>query len=158
MLNVNGSTTNHANRARIIITALVGEQLEYAIRFSFNATNNEVEYEALVNNLKITHKLRARCIRVESHSKLIVDQVIGEYEVREDWMAEYLWVVRILASTFKVFIIDHVAQGHNYRANWLARLASALKDDEDVMIENLLALSILTTEPISVGVIKEGTS
>jgi len=67
--------------------------VEYAIRFGFKATNNEAEYEALVNGLKITHKLGARSISVKSDSKLIVDHVLGEYKAREDRMAEYLWII-----------------------------------------------------------------
>lgn len=72
-MNVNGLAIGHASRAGIIITALGGEELEYAIRFRFKVTNNEAEYEALVNGLKIAHKLEAKRIRVKSDSKLIVD-------------------------------------------------------------------------------------
>lgn len=134
MLNVDGSTTNQASRARITITAPGGEELEYTIRFGFKATNNEAEYDVLVNGFKIAHSLRARHIRVRSDFKLIVDPALGEYKVRDDRMAEYLRILQVLVSTFGVFIIEHVAQGHNDRANRLARLASALEDDEDVII------------------------
>lgn len=107
-LNVDGSARGHASGAGIIITGPGGEELEYAIRFGFKATNNEARYKALVNGLKITHKIWARRIRVKSDSKLIVDQVLGEYEAREDRMAEYLRVFKALAITFDVFIIEHV--------------------------------------------------
>lgn len=93
LLNVDGSLTDNASRAGIIVISLVGKELEYDIRFRFKATNNEAEYEALVNELKIAHKLRARGVKVWSDSKLIVDQVLREYEVREERMAEYLWVM-----------------------------------------------------------------
>lgn len=85
-LNVDGSATGHASKVGIIITTLGGEELEYNITFRFKATNNVVEYEARVNRIKIAHKLEARKIRVRSDSKLIVDQLLGEYEAREDRM------------------------------------------------------------------------
>lgn len=59
--------------------------MKYAIRFRFRVTNNEARYEVLVNGLKIAHKLWAKCIRVRSDSKLIMDQVLGEYEARGCW-------------------------------------------------------------------------
>lgn len=85
-LNVNGSTTGNASGARIIITSPGEEELEYSVKFGFKATNNEAEYKALVNRLKIAHKLGAKKIRVRTNSKLIVDQVLKEYEARKrEW-------------------------------------------------------------------------
>lgn len=92
-LHVDGSATNHASGDKIIIIAPRGEEMEYAIRFGFKVTNNEAKYEALVNRFKIAHKLGAKSIRVRSDSKLILNQVLGKYEVREDRMVEYLWIV-----------------------------------------------------------------
>lgn len=86
-LNVDGLATSHARGAGIIIIASGGEELEYAIKFKFKATNNEAEYA--VNGLKIAHKLGAKKVRVRSNSKLIGNQVLGEYEAREERMVEY---------------------------------------------------------------------
>lgn len=119
-MNVNGSATGHASGDEIIITSPRGEELEYAIRFGFKATNNEVAYGALVNGLKIAHKLGASKIRVRSYSKLIVDQVLGEYKAREERMAEHLQVVQVLTTMFDVFSIEHVPREQNDRANSLA--------------------------------------
>lgn len=90
------------------MTSPRGEELEYAIVFGIKATNNEAEYEALVNRIKRAHKLEAREVRVRSDSKLIVDQVLREYEVREERMEKYLWATQAWTTMFDMFVIEHV--------------------------------------------------
>lgn len=53
LLNVDGSSADKASGAKIILISPEGKEVEYAIKFGFKATNNEAEYEALVNGLKI---------------------------------------------------------------------------------------------------------
>lgn len=74
----------------------------------------------MVKGLKISHKLGAKKIRVRSDFKLIVDQVLREYEVREERITEYLQVVQALTTTFDVFIIEHMPWEQNDQANRLA--------------------------------------
>lgn len=71
-------------------------------------------------------------------------------------MTEYLRIVQALTNMFDVFIIEHIPRGHNDRADQLARLTSALGDDEDVMIEYLPMMSIVTAKSISIGITEEG--
>lgn len=40
-------------------------KLEYAIRFGFKVTNNEVEYEAMITGLCLAHTLGARRVKVQ---------------------------------------------------------------------------------------------
>jgi ribonuclease HI len=49
-------TLNGATGGMVLITPK-GDRLLYVIRLHFHATNNVVEYEALVNNLRITAEL-----------------------------------------------------------------------------------------------------
>ena len=43
-------------------------QLEYALRFKFKASNNEVEYEALITRLKLAMEVGARRLKVFNNS------------------------------------------------------------------------------------------
>ena len=45
--------------ARVVLISLDGSRLCYAIRLYFSASNKAVEYEALINGLRITIKLSA---------------------------------------------------------------------------------------------------
>ncbi|KAL0411302.1 UNVERIFIED_CONTAM: hypothetical protein Slati_3719900 [Sesamum latifolium] len=52
LLHVDGSSTIQASDAGVVITSPQGEDLEFAVKFGFKASNNEAEYEALVIELK----------------------------------------------------------------------------------------------------------
>lgn len=57
------------------MVTLEGNELEYTIKFGFKATNNEVEYEAMLTRLRLVHALGAKRVRVNNDSQLVVGQV-----------------------------------------------------------------------------------
>nr|GEU83611.1 reverse transcriptase domain-containing protein [Tanacetum cinerariifolium] len=57
ILFMNGSSCMDGSEAGLIITNPKGMELTYALRFMFNATNNEVEYEALIAGLRIAKQM-----------------------------------------------------------------------------------------------------
>ncbi|KAL0368380.1 UNVERIFIED_CONTAM: hypothetical protein Scaly_1056900 [Sesamum calycinum] len=56
LLHVDGSTTTQGSWGRIVINSLQGENMEFAIRFEFKASNNVVEYEALVLGMRMAQE------------------------------------------------------------------------------------------------------
>ncbi|KAL0345300.1 UNVERIFIED_CONTAM: hypothetical protein Sradi_4361300, partial [Sesamum radiatum] len=48
LLYVDGSSTIQGSGVSIVITSPQGEDLEFAVKFGFKASNNETEYEALM--------------------------------------------------------------------------------------------------------------
>jgi ribonuclease HI len=52
-----GSFTLNRTRGGMVLISPKGDRLLYVIRLHFHATNNVVEYEALVNSLRITAEL-----------------------------------------------------------------------------------------------------
>ncbi|KAL0413037.1 UNVERIFIED_CONTAM: hypothetical protein Sradi_1505400 [Sesamum radiatum] len=86
LLHVDGSSTTQGSSAGIVITSPQGEDLEFAIKFSFKASNNEAEYEALVIGMRMAHEVGARHLLAYSDSQLIVKQVEGIYEAKEESM------------------------------------------------------------------------
>ncbi|KAL0412173.1 UNVERIFIED_CONTAM: hypothetical protein Slati_3807000 [Sesamum latifolium] len=48
LLHVDGSSTLAGSGAAVVLTSSDGDELEYALRFDFKASNNETEYEALI--------------------------------------------------------------------------------------------------------------
>jgi len=51
------------------------------------ATNNEVEYEAIIAGLRMASKLGVTKLEVCSDSLLVVSQVKGEYTAKDERMA-----------------------------------------------------------------------
>ena len=54
-----GSVMAPGSRAGVVLISPNGSRLHYAIHLHFSASNNAVEYEALINGLRITIKLGA---------------------------------------------------------------------------------------------------
>ncbi|KAK3035638.1 hypothetical protein RJ639_033166 [Escallonia herrerae] len=89
-LYVDGSLAIGSNGAGIILTSLEGFVVEYALRFGFQASNNEAEYEALLMGLRLAHALKVDSLSVHNDSQLVVNHVLGDYEARDERMAQYL--------------------------------------------------------------------
>ena len=63
--------------------------------------------------------------KVFSDSKLVVGQVGGELEARDERMQGYLNQVRFLQSKFESFSLQHIPRSGNTYADSLATLASS---------------------------------
>ena len=64
--------------------------IEKSLRLDFSATNNEVEYEALLVGMTIVQKKGGKAVEIFSDSRLVAGQVQGELEARDVRMQEYL--------------------------------------------------------------------
>ena len=74
--------------------------MKYAVSLQFSTTNNEVEYEALIIRLKLAKMLMTRRIVIQANSQLIIEQMKGVYEAREDRIKKYLNLVQKLLPSF----------------------------------------------------------
>uniref|UniRef100_A0A2N9GBC9 Integrase catalytic domain-containing protein n=1 Tax=Fagus sylvatica TaxID=28930 RepID=A0A2N9GBC9_FAGSY len=100
-----------------------GRKADTVLRF--RATNNEAEYEALLAGLKLSKSMGIKALTVKSDSQLIVGQVKGEYEAKEDRMKKYLTVVKDLLTHFEKVELLQIPREDNVAADHLARLASS---------------------------------
>ena len=78
--------------AGIRIVLITPEKLimEKSLRLGFLATNNEAEYETLLLGLAMVKLLGGEMIELYSDSKLIVGQVNGDFEARDERIQGYL--------------------------------------------------------------------
>ena len=60
--------------------------IEKSLRLGFLATNNEVEYETLLEGMSMVHRMRGKTVKMFSDSRLVVGQVKVELEVRDERM------------------------------------------------------------------------
>ena len=85
-VNIDGSSTKEMSGARVILVSPEKDKFEYALQLRFRATNNEAESEALLAGLKLSKSMGVKNLIVKSDSQLIIIQVKGEYETKEDRM------------------------------------------------------------------------
>jgi len=84
MLYVDGSATSRGCGVELIIVSSEGQVREHALKFLFKASNNEAEYEALLVDMDLYYVLGDEHLCAFSDSQLIVIQVKGEYEARDE--------------------------------------------------------------------------
>ena len=69
--------------------------------------------------------LRVKNIKICRDSRLIVSQVNGDYEAKEETMKEYLRIVRALITQFDECHIEHIPREENMKADSLSQYASS---------------------------------
>ncbi|KAL0302307.1 UNVERIFIED_CONTAM: hypothetical protein Scaly_2566600 [Sesamum calycinum] len=77
LLHIDRSSTTQGSGAGVVITSPQGGDMEFAIKFNFKASNNEVEYEALVLGMRMAQNAGALHLLAYSDLQLIVKQVSG---------------------------------------------------------------------------------
>jgi ribonuclease HI len=116
-------------RVDVILTSPSGIKLRYAPRLQFNSetdkcTNNIVEYEAILLELR---KLRdigiQRCI-LRTDSKVVAGQIEKECITREPTLKKYLLLVIRIENFFKGFTIEYINKNKNVEADELAKPAA----------------------------------
>ena len=80
----------------VVITTLDGEILKYGVQLKFPATNNEAKYEGILTGLRLRKVLGVKNLLVQNDSKLMIGQIKGEYEAKEERMQKYLRVMKHL--------------------------------------------------------------
>ncbi|KAI5327731.1 hypothetical protein L3X38_027127 [Prunus dulcis] len=124
---VDGSSNAQGCGAGLVLVSPDKVALEYALRFNFQASNNEAEYEALLAGLRLAKDMDARQIQIFSDSQLVVHQVNQDFTAKDASMTAYLQHARHLLATFHAHTIRQVPRSENSHADALARLASALE-------------------------------
>ena len=99
--------------------------VEKSLRLGFSATNNEAEYKTLLEGMSIVQRMGGKSAIMFSDSKLVVDQVKGKLEARDERMQGYLTRIRHLQRKFESFDLQHIPRGGNSHANSLATLATS---------------------------------
>jgi len=112
-----------AGAGLLLISPLV-VHMRYAIRIHFAASNNVVEYEALVNRLRIAIELGVRRIDVRGDSQLVIDQVMKASSCHDPKMKAYCKEVRRLDDKFHGLELVHIARRYNKAADELAKIPS----------------------------------
>ena len=99
--------------------------IEKSLRLYFSATNNEAEYEALLEGMAMVQRMGGKSIKLFSDSRLVVGQVRGEFEAKDERMQGYLSQVKCMQSKFDSFDLLHVPRSGNAHADSLAMLATS---------------------------------
>ncbi|KAK2416131.1 maturase K [Trifolium repens] len=91
---VDGASSSTGAGAGIILENGKGIIIEVSLTLSFPTSNNQAEYEAFLAGLRLAEDIGARNIKICTDSQLVVSQVLGEYQAKNDDLFEYLTLVK----------------------------------------------------------------
>ena len=106
-----------------MLHSLEGDEIECMVCLDFPMTNNEAEYEALVEGLDLAKVARATSVVVYCDSQVVMSQVNGDYECRGERMKKYLEQVRKQVAKFQAKFVQ-IPREENEQADRLAKTAS----------------------------------
>nr|GEW35173.1 reverse transcriptase domain-containing protein [Tanacetum cinerariifolium] len=89
ILFTDGSSCIDSFGVGIIITNPEGIKLTYSLRFGFDATNNEAEYEALIAGLWIAIQMGVKNLQENVDSRLVANKLNETYIAKEPSMIKY---------------------------------------------------------------------
>ena len=149
---VDGAANQRGSGVGIVLISPDGAAIEKSLRLGFSATNNEAEYEALLQGMTMVQRLGGRVVEAFLDSRLVVGQVMGELEARDARMQEYLGQVKRLQTSFDSFNLTHIARSANTHADSLATLAtsSAHNLPRTILVEDLVQASPIGRIPTQV--------
>ncbi|PKA45954.1 hypothetical protein AXF42_Ash019715 [Apostasia shenzhenica] len=83
--------------------------------------NNQAEYESLIAGLKFAKGLGARRLDVYSDSKLMVNQLTGSYQTKDEVLKRYFQLAKTLLQHFAQTSLFHIPREMNSLADELAK-------------------------------------
>ena len=93
--------------------------------------NNIVEYEALINGMKIAAKWQVDQLNVFGDSQLIINQVNDIYQTKDEKLLPYKRMVDDMKQYFSHITFQQVPRADNKAADAMATLASLLQMPEN---------------------------
>ena len=70
----------------LVLISLEKLTIEKSLRLRLSATNDEAEYEALLEGVRMVQRIGGKAIKVFSDSRLVIGQVGEELEARDERM------------------------------------------------------------------------
>ncbi|XP_028068078.1 uncharacterized protein LOC114270707 [Camellia sinensis] len=100
LLYIDGSSNNQGSGTGVVLMSPEGFIGEQALKLGWKASNNETEYEALLAGLRSVEHFSAKQLLVFSDSQLVVNQLTGIYETRDERIAMYANNAKDLLKSF----------------------------------------------------------
>ena len=108
----------------IVLEGPEGEEISYAVRLEFAATNNQTEYEALITGLELVKAVKADRVKIRTDSQLVANHVSERFQLRDGKMEQYLKKVKQMIEKFMAIEVIQIPREKNSRADILARMAA----------------------------------
>lgn len=106
---IDGLATSEGSVVKVILIALHGEEIRFTIRLSFQASNNKVEYKALLVGLQVAQAVNASKAIMYYDSQLVTSQISGSYVIKAERVARYVDVYHLIKEKFIEVSIQQIS-------------------------------------------------
>ncbi|XP_030922900.1 uncharacterized protein LOC115949756 [Quercus lobata] len=124
-IQTDGSSAQRRGGVGVVVITPDKEILKYGVQLKFSATNNEAEYNGILTGLRLGKALGIKNLLVQNDSKLVIGQIRGEYETKEERMQKYLRLMKHLTQEFDMVEFVQIPRSQNMGADEVSKLASS---------------------------------
>ncbi|XP_024164584.1 uncharacterized protein LOC112171668 [Rosa chinensis] len=121
-----GSRTDTLAGAGIVLENPAGDRFSYSFQLTFQCTNNQAEYEALIIGLEVLLEMGVRDVQIRGDSQLVINQLQEKYRCASWLLMPYLNRAIELLDQFTDVDLEHIPRERNFAANELAQLATGI--------------------------------
>ncbi|KAA0053188.1 uncharacterized protein E5676_scaffold2510G00430 [Cucumis melo var. makuwa] len=129
-----GAARRSGARAGIVLISHEKHMLPYSFALAKLCSNNVAEYQALIIGLQMALEIGVSFIEIYGDSRLIINQLSLQYDVRHEDLKSYFVYARQLMERFESVMLEHVPKTENKRVDTLANLVTALMMPDDVTL------------------------
>ena len=83
---VDGASNQKGSGIKLVPISPEKVIVEKSLKLNFSATNNEAKYKALLIGITMVQKMGGKSVKVFLDSRLVVGQVKGEFEAKDERM------------------------------------------------------------------------
>ncbi|GAA0167028.1 hypothetical protein LIER_22054 [Lithospermum erythrorhizon] len=112
--------------AGVIFLTPQQDLLPYSFSLSHNCSNNVAEYQALILGLEPATDLDIHQLEIYGDSQLVINQLLGDYEVRKPGLIPYHGYAKRLLQSIDLVSIKHVPRKMNKQSDALVGVALSL--------------------------------
>ncbi|KAL0339280.1 UNVERIFIED_CONTAM: hypothetical protein Sangu_1450100 [Sesamum angustifolium] len=121
-----GASHKEGAGAGVVFVTSEGEVLPYSFTLTQNCSNNIAEYQALILGLEIVVDAKQLPLKVHGDSQLVVNQLLGLYEVKKPELFPYHNYAKRLMGWLGDVELEHLPRKDNKQADALAKFTSIL--------------------------------
>ena len=109
-----------------------GAIFEFSFPIKASATKNQAEYRAILKGIQLLREIKADAVEKFEDLMLVINQLLGEYECKDDILWVYHEECLQLLKEFKKVTIEHIPKFYSDDANQLVQHASGYRLISDV--------------------------
>jgi ribonuclease HI/probable phosphoglycerate mutase len=118
-----GSTCGEGAGIDIVLISPQGKKYKFSLPIVATSTNNQAEYLALIKGLELLKEVHVDAVEIFGDSMLIINQLTGIYECRNEILISYHEKCLRLLKGFRSFHLEHISRMHMKRlTDWLSML------------------------------------